>query len=375
MIPVSEPVLGGPGGRVRRRVPARPAGSRRAGASSSLRGGWAAYCGRRYGVAVANGTVALSWPSRRSASDRVTRSSCRRSRSSRARWRSSTQGRRRCWSTPTRDLVHGRRPGRGKITRRTRAIMPVHIYGHPVDMDPLLRLAQTSRPGGHRGCRRGPRRRVPVARAMATTPGAGAAASARLSCFSFYANKLVTTGEGGMVVTDDEGLAERLRRLRNLAFEPGRRFLHASGLQLPPDERPGGHRARPGGADRRDRGAQARDRRAVRGGLRDVAGIRLQAERDWATKRLLDERPRPRPGDRPRRRGARRPAMRRPAWRPGRSSWACTASRPFSSGAVRGEAYPVADEHRRAGPVPPVRRRPDGRKVDAVAGATEAALR
>jgi perosamine synthetase len=47
-----------------------------------------------------------------------------------------------------------------------------------------------------------------------------------LSAFSFYANKLVTTGEGGMVLCDDDEMAERLRRLRNLAFLPGRRFLH-----------------------------------------------------------------------------------------------------------------------------------------------------
>jgi perosamine synthetase len=47
-----------------------------------------------------------------------------------------------------------------------------------------------------------------------------------LSCFSFYANKLITTGEGGMVLTDDAGLAERARSLRNLCFQPNRRFYH-----------------------------------------------------------------------------------------------------------------------------------------------------
>src|ERR1041385_3442459 len=46
------------------------------------------------------------------------------------------------------------------------------------------------------------------------------------SCFSFYANKLLTTGEGGMVLVDDDDLAERAARLRNLAFQPGRRFVH-----------------------------------------------------------------------------------------------------------------------------------------------------
>src|SRR5207244_6651717 len=47
-----------------------------------------------------------------------------------------------------------------------------------------------------------------------------------VSCFSFYANKLITTGEGGMLLVDDDGLAERARRQRNLGFQPGRRFLH-----------------------------------------------------------------------------------------------------------------------------------------------------
>jgi perosamine synthetase len=47
-----------------------------------------------------------------------------------------------------------------------------------------------------------------------------------LSIFSFYANKLITTGEGGMVLTDDPLLAERLRSLRNLCFQDGRRFYH-----------------------------------------------------------------------------------------------------------------------------------------------------
>jgi perosamine synthetase len=103
--------------------------------------------------------------------------------------------------------------------------MPVHIYGHPVDMDPLLGLAA--------------RHGLAVIEDAAEAHGAEYRGSAdgigawrrcgsfgEASCFSFYANKLVTTGEGGMVVTDDDALAGRLRSLRNLAFEPGRRFLH-----------------------------------------------------------------------------------------------------------------------------------------------------
>lgn len=113
-----------------------------------------------------------------------------------------------------------------RVTSRTRAIMPVHIYGHPVDMDPVLELSE--------------RRGLAVVEDAAEAHGAeyrtrrGRGESAwrrcgsfgELSCFSFYANKLVTTGEGGMVLTDDAELAARLRSLRNLSFEPGRRFVH-----------------------------------------------------------------------------------------------------------------------------------------------------
>ncbi len=114
-----------------------------------------------------------------------------------------------------------------RIGPRTRAIMPVHIYGHPVDMDPLLALAQ--------------RYRLAVIEDAAEAHGAeylsghaaGAGAWRRcgsfgtMSCFSFYANKLIATGEGGMVLTDDAELAARLRSLRDLCFQPGRRFVHA----------------------------------------------------------------------------------------------------------------------------------------------------
>lgn len=107
------------------------------------------------------------------------------------------------------------------VSPRTRAIMPVHIYGHPVDLDPVLELARE--------------RGVAVIEDAAEAHGAEYRSDGRwrrcggfgdVSCFSFYANKLVTTGEGGMLVTDDDALAERARSLRNLAFRPDRRFLH-----------------------------------------------------------------------------------------------------------------------------------------------------
>jgi perosamine synthetase len=102
---------------------------------------------------------------------------------------------------------------RAKVTPRTKAIMPVHIYGHPADMDPLLELG------------------VPIIEDAAEAHGAEykrrkCGSFGLASCFSFYANKLVTTGEGGMLLTDDPEVAERARRLRNLGFQPNQRFIH-----------------------------------------------------------------------------------------------------------------------------------------------------
>jgi perosamine synthetase len=104
-----------------------------------------------------------------------------------------------------------------KVTSRTRAIMPVHIYGLPVDMDPLLALAK--------------RRSLFVIEDAAEAhglhyKGRPCGSFGTLSTFSFYPNKHVTTGEGGMILCNDTALAERCRYLRNLCFQPERRFVH-----------------------------------------------------------------------------------------------------------------------------------------------------
>lgn len=104
-----------------------------------------------------------------------------------------------------------------KITARTAAIMVVHIYGLPVDIDPILALA-----------RKHGLKIVEDAAEMhgATYRGRACGSFGDLSTFSFYPNKHVTTGEGGMIVTDDDALAARCRSLRNLCFTPPRRFVH-----------------------------------------------------------------------------------------------------------------------------------------------------
>lgn len=104
-----------------------------------------------------------------------------------------------------------------KITSRTKAIMVVHIFGLPVDMDPLLQLA----------ARHGLRVIEDAAEAHGQHyNGRPCGSFGDVSTFSFYANKHVTTGEGGMVLTDDEHLAAECRSLRNLCFQPQRRFVH-----------------------------------------------------------------------------------------------------------------------------------------------------
>jgi perosamine synthetase len=103
------------------------------------------------------------------------------------------------------------------ITPRTRAIMVVHIYGLPVDMDPVLVLA-----------RKFDLKIIEDAAEMhgQTYKGRPCGSFGDISTFSFYPNKLVTTGEGGMLLTNDARLAERCRSLRNLCFQQGRRFVH-----------------------------------------------------------------------------------------------------------------------------------------------------
>lgn len=104
-----------------------------------------------------------------------------------------------------------------KITPRTRAIMPVHMYGHPVDMDPVIELAN--------------RYGLKIIEDAAQVHGGEykgrkCGGMGDISCFSFFANKIITTGEGGMLLTNDDTYADRARKLRNLCFEPGRRFVH-----------------------------------------------------------------------------------------------------------------------------------------------------
>lgn len=104
-----------------------------------------------------------------------------------------------------------------KITHRTKAIMVVHIYGLPVDMNPVLDLAE--------------KHNLKIIEDAAeahgqTYRGKPCGSFGDISVFSFYPNKLITTGEGGMLVTNNGEFAERCRSLRNLCFISTKRFVH-----------------------------------------------------------------------------------------------------------------------------------------------------
>jgi len=103
------------------------------------------------------------------------------------------------------------------ITPRTKAIMAVHTYGLPINMDPLINLAQ--------------RNNLIIIEDAAEShgllyKGIRCGSFGLVSTFSFYANKHLTTGEGGMVLTNDDSLAQKIRYYRNLTFQPEKRFVH-----------------------------------------------------------------------------------------------------------------------------------------------------
>jgi perosamine synthetase len=236
---------------------------------------WAAYCGMRYGVAVSNGTVALQLAVACLDLERgdevimptFTIISCAQAVMYNGGVPVLVDADPRTWCMDVGQVE-------GRITSRTRAIMPVHIYGHPVDMDPLLELADEHG--------------LAVIEDAAEAHGAEykgrkCGGLGHINCFSFYANKIVTTGEGGMVLSDDDAYVERLRSLRNLCFRLERRFYHT---EL-------GHNFRLTnvqaalGLGQVERIEQSVEKKRWMGAayserLRDVPGLQLPLEERWA---------------------------------------------------------------------------------------------
>ena len=104
-----------------------------------------------------------------------------------------------------------------KISSRTKAILVVHMFGHPVNMDEIKEIVKN--------------KKIDIIEDAAESHGSKfknkvVGSFGKISCFSFYVNKLITTGEGGMVLTNDKGLYNKMKNLRNLAFNKTRRFSH-----------------------------------------------------------------------------------------------------------------------------------------------------
>lgn len=105
-----------------------------------------------------------------------------------------------------------------KITKKTKAIIPVHLYGNSCDMDRILRIASEHK--------------LYVIEDVAEAIGAKfknkkAGSLSDISCFSFYGNKVITTGEGGMCLTNDETLKEKIELLKDHGMSKTKRYFHS----------------------------------------------------------------------------------------------------------------------------------------------------
>jgi perosamine synthetase len=101
---------------------------------------------------------------------------------------------------------------KAKITKKTRVIVPVHLYGHPSDMDEIAEVAET--------------RSISIIEDACQSLGSTynnrqTGTFGIMGCFSFYASKVLTSGEGGAVVTDDDSIAEKLKMIRNHGMVEG----------------------------------------------------------------------------------------------------------------------------------------------------------
>jgi perosamine synthetase len=235
---------------------------------------FAAFCGSRHGIAVSSGTAALQLAVRAAgigAGDEVLVSSCTNIATALAAVHNGAvpvpvDAEAVTWNLDL-ELIES------LITPRTRAIIPVHLFGHPVDMDRLGEMARKHGLAVIEDC---------AESHGATCRGRMTGSFGDMGCFSFYANKVLTTGEGGMVVTDDHALAERLRLLRNLGFtEP--RFRHeVAGFNF----RLTGYQAAMGLAQLdRIEGTLAAKRRVAESyhrHLEGIPGLQLPTEQPWA---------------------------------------------------------------------------------------------
>lgn len=189
--------------------------------------GWAEYCGRKHGIAVCNGTAALQAavaalslrPGDEVIMPTFTIISCALAVVYAGGVPVLVDSDPETWTMNVNRIAD-------RITPRTKAIMAVHMYGHPVDMDPILDLAEQHGLAVIEDAAEAHGANYLSGRYTAEKTWQRCGSFGTMSCFSFYANKVITTGEGGMVLTDTPTLADKVRSLRDLCFETGQRFLH-----------------------------------------------------------------------------------------------------------------------------------------------------
>ena len=160
------------------------------------------------------------------------------------------------------------------VTPKTRAIIPVHLFGHPVDMDKLMQIADKYNLVVIEDC---------AESHGAECRGRRTGGIGDIGCFSFYANKIITTGEGGMVVTNDQAIADNLRKLRNMGVTD-KRFQHDV---LAYNFRMTGYQAAMGLAQLQKIDSIIREKKRVAKTyhklLGDIPGIQLPQEEPWAS--------------------------------------------------------------------------------------------
>jgi len=235
---------------------------------------FARYCGCRYGVAVSSGTAALHLAVAALGighGDEVLVSTSTNIATGLAAYHNGAvpvpvDSEETTWNLDL-DLIQS------LISPRVRAIIPVHLYGHPVDMDRLCEIAERHDLYVIEDC---------AESHGATCRGRMTGSLGDMGCFSFYANKIITTGEGGMITTNQEELADRARLLRNLAFTTPRFRHEFAGYNF----RMTGYQAAMGLAQlRRIEQIVAEKRRVARTYdrcLSDLSCIKIPTEATWA---------------------------------------------------------------------------------------------
>jgi len=275
MIPVFEPVIG------EDEIAAVAAAVRRGEISGSFgrsipefESGFATYCGVKHGIAVTSGTTALQLAVRAAgigAGDEVLVSACTNIATALAVSHNNAipvpvDSENLTWNLDLDQIEKS-------ITPATKAIIPVHVYGHPVYMPKLMKIAKKHNLIVIEDC---------AEAHGALCDGKKAGSFGEMSCFSFYANKIITTGEGGMIVTDNDAYAEKMRLLRNLAFTTPRFRYEEAGYNY----RMTGYQAAMGLVQLEKIEKIIDDKRRVaklyNKHLSGIPGLKLPAEETWA---------------------------------------------------------------------------------------------